>query len=244
MVIGPYLRQKRILAGYRTQEALSHSTYLAQGYISRVESSDTFPNDETLMIYAIALDLSYEEVFTQAQRFTDEYKSEILQQEVVDKKLFEITKSIIYKILKSDSNELQAKFLITIFGEAGYGVRSATNSRFEKSRNQFSIDLTNGHALKEDTYEYVSRCEATRMFYSLSRNYAKNYRALLLERLNEFNEDEKPDSEAVLKSIIELTDDSFVFSIHGKQLTPKEIHSLIEHHLTARRIDELFPSGE
>lgn len=192
------------------------------------------------MIFAIALDLPYEEVFRQVKSYTSEEMVGILEQEVIDKKLFKKVCSIYYQVLKSGDTELLTKYVNCLANVTGLDIQRGVKIRLERSQNQISEDIRNGHEFKEDYFNDISRCEATRLFYSLSRSYAINYRRLLLQALDGLEEPEKPESESALKGIIELSDDSYLFSIHGKQLSQKEMYSIIEHHLTARKIEEMY----
>lgn len=234
--IGVYLKEKRKQANFRTQEALSNFTLLAQGHISRAESSKTRPNDETLMILAIALGLDYEEVFTKAKPRTDEELGVILEQEKIDKKLFESVVAIFTHLLKNDDRKLQMDFfngpLNLIKGEIKNGVKY----RLEKAQDH----LRDTASVKEETYNYIARREATRMFYSISRGFAKGFRANLLKEIEDFTQAEHSDSEKVPKEVIELTDTTRLFSIEGELLSEKEVYAIIEHHLTSRRIEEMF----
>ncbi|MFX3643421.1 MAG: helix-turn-helix domain-containing protein [Candidatus Pristimantibacillus sp.] len=234
--IGVYLKERRKKANFRTQEHLARYTLLSQALISRAEASKIRPNDETLMILAIALDLDYRELLSRSKPRTDEDLGIILEQEKIDKKLFESVVSIFTYLLKNDDSKRQTRFLNgplkLIKGEILNGVRY----RLEKAQDH----LRDTPSVKEETYIYFARREATRMFYSVSRGFTEGFRAVLLKKIEEFIQSEHSDSEDVPKEVIELTDTTRLFSIDGELLSEREVYSIIEHHLTSRRIEEMF----
>ncbi|MCP1186495.1 helix-turn-helix domain-containing protein [Paenibacillus sp. 1781tsa1] len=172
---GVYLKERRKKANFRTQEHLASYTLISQALISRAEASKIRPNDETLMILAIALNLDYREIFTRSKPRTDEDFGIILEQEKIDKKLFESVASIFTYLLKNDDSKRQTRFLNgplkLINGEILNGVRY----RLEKAQEH----LRDTPSVKEETYIYIARREATRMFYSNPVRYASGRKVLV-----------------------------------------------------------------
>ena len=61
MTLGNRIRNRREELGM-TQIELAESTKLSQGYISKVESGSFIPKDSTLIVLAVALKLTPEEL--------------------------------------------------------------------------------------------------------------------------------------------------------------------------------------
>lgn len=234
--IGVYLKEKRKQADFRTQEMLANYSLLSQALISRAEASKIRPNDETLMILAIALDLDYREILVRSKTRTDEELTAILEQEKIDKKLMELVVPIFINLLKNNDKNLQTRFfngpLKLMKGEIQNGIKYRLEKAQEHLRDTVSI--------KEEIYTYIARREATRMFYSVSRGFSEGFRSVLLKSIEEFIQAEHSVSEDVPREVIELTEPNRLFSIGGELLSEREVYSIIEHHLTSRRIDEKF----
>lgn len=234
------LKKKREQAGFHTQQDLSSFCYLAQSHISKAEGNKIRPNDDTLMILAIALELDYREVLCSFKERTDEELVEILEQEKIDKKLVKLVVKIFTYLLKNDDSNYQNRFyygpLKLIKGEILSGVKY----RLEKAQEH----LKDTGTVRDEIYTRIARREASRMFYSISRDFGKKFRGVLLEKIEEFNKIEDSGSGEAPREVFELTDTNKLFSIDGKLLSEKEIYSIVEHHLTTRRIEELFRTKE
>ncbi|MNW49425.1 hypothetical protein D3C74_268430 [compost metagenome] len=239
--LGTFLKQKRIDAGFRTQEHLAAFTFLAQGHISRAESSKTKPNEDTLMILAAALNLNYLEVFSMAypQTYrTEEEIQKLNEQDQVDKALLNMLEFIFKKIFMNKDKEFEAQFLDVLYNELGFDFPTGVKTRIENQHNKINGDIIFGVEMTESSYNDHARQESVRLFYSLVRDRHTLIRGALLQKLQEFYQGRL--TEKAVKPTIELTDDSYQFSIHGKPLSKKQWQSLIEHHLTAQRIEEMF----
>lgn len=171
MSFSDYLKGLRMNRGFKTQTALADECFLAQGHLSRFESSEQIPNKETIFILCRALDESYLDMLDKAipQDFLkNEDRQLILQQEKIDieleKFIIKIYKSIVY----DRDLELQEKFLDLIKKELGIFDSEAIKKRLKDYKN-----WANPNPLSTDSQnrvvQRISKKESVRLFYKLIR---------------------------------------------------------------------------
>ncbi|MCZ1268965.1 helix-turn-helix domain-containing protein [Paenibacillus tundrae] len=240
--LGAFLKQKRLESGFKTQKELADFTLLVQGHISRIESSDTSPNDGTLMILAMALDLNYRDLFEKTRTLSEVEIIHFQEQEKIDKELIELLKRIFRLIYENDDNDsvLKSKLLSIFKTERIGNIQSNVKNRIERVQNRVKQTQLEGHLVFDTTYDYYSKREAVMVFYHYVRYFSDNHRKSLLDKLDGIEEHETMESKP--DQVIDLANDSFQFSIHGQLLSEKEVYAIIEHYSTTKRVEVMFKS--
>lgn len=231
--LGYLLYSKRYEAGFPKQTDLADFTCLGQSQISKAEKG-LIPNDSTLMILAIALNIDYTELFTKAKPRSEEELAALQEQEQVDKNLTKIVAKIVNILLTSEDQDYASVFFDSIARSTGVRTSTEVQNRLEHYQNELKLENTT-----KDKYIFYSKREAARLFYTLSREYGITYRLKLLNVLEKMISTDV-EVEKLSRNIIELTDKSQRFSIYGEVISYKDICSIIEHHLTARKVEQMF----
>ncbi|WP_348625396.1 helix-turn-helix transcriptional regulator (plasmid) [Paenibacillus peoriae] len=185
---GQYLKLKRIERGFRRQSDLSDECWLDQGHLSKIESSQSVPNNDTIFILCRALDVGYLEMIIMAHpenKLTYEEEQYILNIEETDQKLESLLIQIYYRIIIERDRQLQIIFLEFLTKELDASQAEAARRRIEDYITDIDKHPIAKDEFKNELSQKNSKRESTRLFHLLVRKGYFEFRRGFLGKLQD-----------------------------------------------------------
>ncbi|MBP1996925.1 helix-turn-helix domain-containing protein [Paenibacillus eucommiae] len=239
---GLFLKNLRISNGYKTQTDFESTTLIAQGHISKIESSKMIPTLGTLLILARAFrEVTYEEIIHQVSPSLVEDVNELMrirvQQEIDDtfmNLLDEIYKRIFFDL---ENKQFLNKYCDSLSICIGPSCTSAIRTRVETFIDNMTKDVPKlDKNVKKVVYENFVKKESIRTFSLFERICERSIRASFSMTLQTTLKEQEEETTPVLR--LEFSDVSAPVYLDSVMMSIKERRLVIELIRAHRKIEQ------